>query len=117
MRQPQEDEEGVERIVESRAERQGILARPKPPMLWFVIQVLPFSARQQPGIDGMLYLYERPSEPPVAYAECFGGARLINDSQEVSDLTTVMGMLRAAALPPWESLTLIRTIRRDHDRR
>lgn len=82
-----------------------------------VIQVLPFSAEQHAGVDGLLYLYERPLESLVAYTECFGGARLITDSGEVSDLTTVMGMLRAAALPPWDSVALMRTIRRDLERR
>jgi hypothetical protein len=81
-----------------------------------VIQVLPYSAEQHAGVSGLLYLYERPSDPPVAYTECFGGARLIADSREVSDLATVMGMLRAAALPPWDSVALMRTIRRDLER-
>ena len=81
----------------------------------WVIQVLPFSAQANAGIDGLLYLYERPSVPVVAYCETYGGARLIEDQAEVSDLTTVMGMLRAAALSPWDSVALIRTIRRDLD--
>jgi hypothetical protein len=82
----------------------------------FVLQVLPFSAQQHAGIDGHLYLYERPGVPIAAYTECIGGGRLVEDQQEVSDLTTVMGMLRAAALPPWDSVALMRTIRRDFER-
>lgn len=81
----------------------------------FVVQVLPFSAQQHAGIDGLLYLYERTGQPLVAYCETFGGARLIEAPQEVSDLTTVMGMLRAAALPPWDSVALMRAIRRELD--
>lgn len=81
----------------------------------WVIQILPFSAQANAGTDGSLYLYERPSNPVVAYSETHGGARLIDDQAEVSDLTTVMGMLRAAALSPWDSLALIRTIRRNRD--
>jgi transcriptional regulator with XRE-family HTH domain len=148
-RRPQDDEEAVERTVQARLERQGILSRPKPSMLWYVLsegvlrqavggpevmgdqldklikaaekpgivlQVLPFSAQQHAGIDGLLYLYERPGLAQVAYTECFGGGRLIEDSQEVSDLATVMGMLRAAALSPWDSVALMRTIRRDLER-
>jgi hypothetical protein len=34
-----------------------------------VIQVLPFSAQQHAGIDGLLYLYERPGAAQVAYTE------------------------------------------------
>ena len=79
----------------------------------FVLQVLPFSAQVHAGVDGHLYVYERAGQPPVAYTECFGGGRLVEDQQEVSDLTTVMGMLRAAALPPWDSVALMQTIRRN----
>jgi hypothetical protein len=82
----------------------------------FVLQVLSFSAQQHAGIDGHLYVYERPGQPIAAYSECIGGGRLVEDSQEVSDLTTVMGMLRAAALSPWDSVALMRTIRRDFER-
>lgn len=147
-RQPQGDEEAIERIVQSRIERQNILARPKPPMLWYVVhegvlrhvigsaeimaaqldklikatespgivtQVLPFSANDHAGVQGMLYLYERPGQPPIGYTECFGGARFIEDSTEISDLTTVIGMLRAAALPPRDSAALIKQIRSEHD--
>ena len=80
-----------------------------------VIQVLPYSAHDHAGVEGLLYLYERTGQPTVAYSECFGGARLIHDSAEVSDLTTVMGMLRAAALSPRDSVALMRQIRRDLD--
>ena len=82
----------------------------------FVVQVLPFSAQQPAGTYGHLYLYERVGQPPVAYTECFGGGRMIQDPQEVSDLATVMGMLRAAALSPWDAVGLMRTIRRDLER-
>jgi transcriptional regulator with XRE-family HTH domain len=78
-----------------------------------VIQVLPFSAHDHAGTDGLLHLYERPGHPVVAYTECIGGARLIEAPEEVSDLTTVMGMLRAAALPRPDSVALMRAIRRD----
>jgi transcriptional regulator with XRE-family HTH domain len=145
-RRPQDDEEAVESTVRARIDRQGVLTKPKPPLLWhvlhegalrhvvggpevmgdqldklikaadtpgFVLQVLPFTAHDHAGVDGLLYFYERAGVAPVAYTECIGGGRLIEDSQEVSDLTTVMGMLRAAALSPRDSVALMRTIRRD----
>lgn len=147
-RKPQDAEEAIGHIVQGRIDRQGILSRPKPPMLWYVIaegvlrqciggtevmaaqlerlikaaespgvvvQVLPFSAQANAGVAGLLYLYERTGQPVVAYCETHGGARVINDATEVSDLATVMGMLRAAALPPWDSAALLRQIRRDLD--
>jgi hypothetical protein len=80
-----------------------------------VIQVLPYSAHDHAGVEGLLYLYERMAKPPLAYSECFGGARLIEDQQEVSDLATVIGLLRAAALSPRDSVALMRAIRRELD--
>lgn len=147
-RKPQDSEEAVERLVRARMDRQGILSRSKPPMLWYIIhegvlrqhiggtevmavqldqliksaespgivmQVLPFSAQANAGVDGLLYLYERAGHPVVAYCETYGGARVINDATEISDLATVMEMLRAAALSPWDSVALARQIRRDFD--
>lgn len=148
-RRPADAEESVERTVQARIERQGILTKSKPPILFYVvseavlrqciggtdvmsaqvdklikiaegpgvvIQVLPFSAQENAGVDGLLYLYERPPEPLTAYTECLGGARLITDAREVSEFVTVMEMLRASALSPWDSVALMRTIRRDLER-
>jgi len=145
---PRDEEGSVQRTVEARMERQEILSRPKPPMLWYVmhegvlrhvigdeeimgdqvaklikaaetpgimIQVLPFTANDHPGTDGPIWIYERPGGPTVAYTECYGGGRLVEAQDEVADLTTVMGILRAAALSPRESLHLMRAIRRDLD--
>jgi transcriptional regulator with XRE-family HTH domain len=147
-RRPWDDEESVERTLRARMDRQQILARPRPPKLWYVIhegvlrhvvgdqeimgdqldrlikaaespgiviQVLPYSAHDHAGVEGLLYLYERTGKPPLSYSECFGGARLIEDQQEVSDLATVIGMLRAAALSPRDSVALMRAIRRELD--
>jgi transcriptional regulator with XRE-family HTH domain len=145
---PRDDEESVQRTVDARIERQQILARPTPPMLWcvmhegavrhvvgdaeimgeqvgklikaaelpgIVLQVLPFTANKQAGIEGPIWIFERPGGPAVAYTECYGGGRLIEGQDEVAHLTLVMGMLRAAALPPEDSLYLMRAIRRDLD--
>ena len=57
------------------------------------------------------------SGPTVAYTECYGGGRLVEASEEVADLMTVVGMLRAAALPPRDSLAFMTEIRRDLDDR
>lgn len=147
-RRPWDGDEAIERTVSGRMDRQQILAKAKPPKVWYVIhegvlrhvigdqdvmsdqldrlikaaespgvviQVLPYSAHDHAGVEGLLYIYERTGQPPVAYSECFGGARLIEDQQEVSDLVTVVGMLRAAALSPRDSVALMRAIRRELD--
>ena len=80
-----------------------------------VLQVLPFTANDHAGIEGPIWIFERPGGPAIGYSECYGGGRLIEGQDEVTDLTMVMGMLRAAALPPRESLHLMRAIRRDLD--
>jgi len=143
---PRDDEVSVQRTVDARMERQQILARPTPPLLWsvmhegilrnvvgdqevmgeqvgklikaaeapgIVIQVFPFTANEQAGTDGPVWIFERPGGHPVAYSECYGGGRLIEEQDEVAHLAVVMGMLRAAALSPKESLHLMRAIRRD----
>jgi transcriptional regulator with XRE-family HTH domain len=145
---PRDDEESIQRTVTARMERQEILARPRPPMLWcvmhegslrhvigdqeimgeqvaklikaaeapgIVLQVLPFTAHDHAAIEGPIWIFERPGGPAVAYTECYGGGRLVEGPDEVADLTMVMGMLRAAALSPRESLHLMRAIRRDLD--
>ena len=141
-------EESVQRAIDARMDRQQILAKPRPPLLWcvmhegmlrhvigdaeimgeqvgklikaaeaprIVIQVLPFTANEHAGTEGPIWIYERVGGPTVAYTECFGGGRLIEGQDEVADLTKVMGMLRAAALSPKDSLHLMRAIGRDLD--
>jgi hypothetical protein len=77
-----------------------------------VLQVLPYSAHDHAGVEGPVVIYERPGAAPVAYTECFGGGRLIEVQDEVADLIMVVGMLKAAALSPRDSVSLMRDIRR-----
>lgn len=145
-RSPRDDDEAIERMVSARMERQEILSRERPPLLWYVIhegvlrhvvgdeetmaeqldrliksasmpgiiiQVLPFTANDHAGVEGPIVLYDRPAKATVAYTECFAGGRLIEGQDEVADLTTVIGMIRAAALSPRDSIALMRTIRRE----
>jgi hypothetical protein len=76
-----------------------------------VIQVLPFTAGDHPGTDGPIVVYDFDGEPSVAYTECKGGGRIVESASEVGDLTVVLNMIRAAALPPRESAGLIARIR------
>ena len=80
-----------------------------------VIQVLPFEARDNAGADGPITIYEFAQSPAVCYTECYSGGRIVEGRDEVADLTTVMSLLRASALPPRESLELIRRIRSEID--
>jgi transcriptional regulator with XRE-family HTH domain len=145
-RRPRDDEPSIERTVSARLERQELLARERPPLLWYVLhegllrhvvgdrdimaeqldrliksaetpgvvlQVLPFTANDHAGVEGPIVIYERQSASPVAYTECYGGGRIVEGPEEVADLTMVISMLRASALPPRDSAALIRDIRRE----
>jgi transcriptional regulator with XRE-family HTH domain len=80
-----------------------------------VLQVLPFTAPDHAGVEGPITIYERSSVPAVGYTECYAGGRIVEDGEEVADLLTVLGMLRAAALSPRDSLALMKEIRRELD--
>jgi transcriptional regulator with XRE-family HTH domain len=80
-----------------------------------VIQILPLTAHDFAGGEGPIYVYEAAGGTTVAYTECFGGGRIVENPDEVVDLVTVVGMLRAVALPPRESLALIKEIKRGID--
>jgi transcriptional regulator with XRE-family HTH domain len=81
-----------------------------------VIQVLSFSACDQPGADGPVTVFEFPDTPTVCYTECYRGGRLVEDASEVADMITTVSMVRAAALSPRASLEPMRRIRRElHD--
>jgi len=47
----------------------------------------------------------------LAYTECNGGGRIVESADEVGDLMMILNMIRAAALPPRESASLILKIR------
>jgi hypothetical protein len=76
-----------------------------------VIQVLPFTASDHPGTDGPILVYDFDGAPSVAYTECNGGGRIVESPDEVGDLTMMVNMIRAAALPRRESASLLLKIR------
>jgi transcriptional regulator with XRE-family HTH domain len=80
-----------------------------------ILQILPFTAGDQPGADGPITVYEFADAPTVCYTECYSGGRIVEGHAEVADLMRIVNLLRASALPPHESLELIRQIRRDLD--
>lgn len=76
-----------------------------------VLQVLPFSAYGHPGTNGPLRIFDFAKEPSIAYTECDGGGMLVENFELMTELTTKMNLIRAAACPPHESLSLLRQIR------
>ncbi len=80
-----------------------------------VIQVLPFSANDHPGTDGPISVFDFSDAPSVAYTECNGGGMIVEAADQVAELMTTVNMIRAAALPPRESMDLLRQIRSEVD--
>lgn len=141
---PYDSPEEIELTVQSRLERQDILARDRPPKLWTVvaegvlrqlvggravmieqldhlvkmsessravIQVLPFSAADAPGVDGPAALFEFGSQPPVAYLEGWYAGQVVEDPKEVASIATALSMIKGCALSPGDSRQLIADIR------
>lgn len=79
-----------------------------------VLQILPFTAHDHAGVEGPISVYESLTAS-TGYTECHGGGRMVEHSEEVAGLMTVLHMLRAVALSPRDSITLIRTIRSELD--
>jgi transcriptional regulator with XRE-family HTH domain len=82
-----------------------------------VIQVIPFTAYDHPGTDGPMMIFDLPDATSASYMECNGGGMITEDSEAVADQMTRLNMIRAAALPPRESMALLQQIRSEvaHD--
>lgn len=72
-----------------------------------VVQVLPFTCADAPGTDGPLAVFERNSHPPVAYAEGYGGGRVIEAPEEVDAAITALNVIKSCALSPKDSIALL----------
>jgi hypothetical protein len=99
---------GTAEIMDAQLERLIMAA----PAGGVVIQVLSFTAGDQPGADGPISVYEFSDSPTACYTECFRGGRLVEEAIEVADMMTTVSMVRAAALSPRASLDLMRRVRR-----
>lgn len=77
-----------------------------------VIQVLPFAASDHPGTDGPITVLDFPEARSVAYTECNGGGMIAESQEDVADLMTTLNMVRAASLPPRESMARTATAKR-----
>ncbi|MER6748723.1 helix-turn-helix domain-containing protein [Streptomyces fungicidicus] len=71
------------------------------------LQVLPTDRKEHPSLGGPLILLTPKGRSQVAYLEVQHVSRLVTDPDEVRILAARYGSLRAQALTPEESLTLI----------
>ncbi|MFI2373545.1 Scr1 family TA system antitoxin-like transcriptional regulator [Streptomyces sp. NPDC018964] len=72
------------------------------------LQVLPMERKEHPSLGGPFILLTPKGKPQVAYLEVQHISRLITDPDEVRILAARYGSIRAQALTPEESLTLIK---------
>lgn len=71
------------------------------------IQVMPTHREEHPNLDSAFNLLTPKAHGQVAYTEAQGHPRLITDQEEVRKIVDRYGFMRALALNPMESRTLI----------
>lgn len=76
-----------------------------------VVQVLPFSATEVPGVDGPAALFEFDTQPPIAYLEGWYAGQVVEDPEEVAPIATALNMIKSCSLSPGDSRKLIADIR------
>src|SRR6266516_705275 len=135
---PREADDVLEEDIRLRIERQTILTRDEPPLVWFiidesvlyraygdmraqlkhlarlaelpnvVIQVLQYGMTDHPGLRGPLTILEFADSPPVGYAEGWVSGRLIESPADVGIALACYDLIRASALSRDASLKLIK---------
>ncbi|MEU1438699.1 helix-turn-helix transcriptional regulator [Streptomyces sp. NPDC005786] len=71
------------------------------------IQVMPTDREEHPAIDGTFTLITPRGRSQAAYTELYGNPRLVTEAEAVRVFSERYGIIRAQALTPRESLTLI----------
>ena len=79
-----------------------------------VLQILPETAVAHPFMMGMSRTMTFPDAPPVVYTEGLHSGQLIDYPALVKDYRRSYDLLRAAALPPDASLTMIEQAAEDY---
>ncbi|MDI3388656.1 helix-turn-helix transcriptional regulator [Streptomyces sp. B-S-A8] len=81
-----------------------------------LVQVVPFSAGSYPFMGKMMKLMEFEDAPPTVYTEGVRSGTLLDDPAVVKRVREEYDLLRAVALPPETSLTLIESAAEDYRR-
>ncbi|WP_251017747.1 DUF5753 domain-containing protein [Streptomyces sp. ISL-1] len=81
-----------------------------------LIQVLPYAAGAHPQMGKMLTLMEFEDAPPTAYTEAVYSGNLLDNPALVKRVQGTYDLLRAAALSPEATLTLVESAAEDHRR-
>jgi hypothetical protein len=78
-----------------------------------VIQVMPFSAVNHPGLEGILGVIEFGDKTPIWYSDAWSSGKLSDDRAEVTDYTRYFDIIRASALSPADSIAFITKVREE----
>ncbi|ORT61865.1 helix-turn-helix transcriptional regulator [Streptomyces sp. CB03238] len=78
--------------------------------------VIPYEAGAYALLTGMVTLMEFDDAPPTAYTEAVYAGNLLDDPALVKQVQAAYDLLRASALPPEPSLTLLESAAEDHRR-
>jgi Domain of unknown function (DUF5753) len=78
-----------------------------------VIQVMPLSSANQPGMEGPLRILEFLDSPPIWYTEGWYSGRMVETPREVASAMTCFDLIKASALAPDESMQRIIDIRNE----
>jgi transcriptional regulator with XRE-family HTH domain len=78
-------------------------------------QVIPFSAGAHPGMSGefVILRFEEPVGADVVYIESMAGDLFLEEPSDISRYAAMFEHLRALALPPDESVALVREVAGD----
>jgi transcriptional regulator with XRE-family HTH domain len=79
------------------------------------LQALPYAVGGHPGMAGSFVIvqFDEPSASDVVYIETQAGDLFLEGETDVARFTTIYEHLRALALPPEASVSLIRSLARD----
>lgn len=80
---------------------------------YITLQVLPFKAGAHAGIQSSFVLFDFPTDPSIACVANLTGTLFMDQEGQVGAFAGAFDNLRAAALSPAESLTLINQIARE----
>jgi transcriptional regulator with XRE-family HTH domain len=80
-----------------------------------ILQVIPYAVGGHPGMAGAFAIvqFDEPAAPDVVYIESQSGSLFLENEIDVSRFTAIFEHLRALALPPEQSNSLIKRIARD----
>lgn len=79
-----------------------------------IIQVMPFSVTDHPGMEGILRILEFSDSEPIWYTEGWYSGHMEEIKSEVAIAMTCFDLIKASALSPSESLKFIRQTRTAH---